>query len=97
MNFGDSEEISVIKIKLKVAHRKFTFKGNPLLLNFSELEQDYDLIDMTVDSEEFSTIRFRQILLLNNSVIDSWDHSLSLDFNADFTKAISKFKNGDFK
>ena len=96
MNFGDDNGIALIAIKLIESARIYKFRGDPTDLNFRELSNSYDLIDMIVDSKNFSKIRFRQILLLSDSAIESWSHSLSRNFKDEFSEAIVDLNNGNF-
>jgi hypothetical protein len=96
MNFGDDSELHLLRIEIKNSARVYKFTGNPNLLDYESISRDYDLIDMTVDSTDFSNIRFRQILLLNNSVIEDWQESLSESFKEDFKSELGKIKLSSF-
>ena len=92
MNFGDDSELHLLRIQVKQSCRVFEFSGNPRTLNYSSIAENYDVIDMIVDSSDFSNIRFRQILLINNAVIENWQDSLNSNFKNDFETEFNKLK-----
>jgi hypothetical protein len=96
MKFSDEGPIEVIKVFLKESTRIFKFEGNPRNLDYANLKNSYDVIDMTVSSPDFSEIRFRQILLMNSSVVEKWEHSLETNFLHDFNIAWEKVQRNDF-
>lgn len=96
MNFSDGNETEVIKISLKSNARIFKFEGNPKNLNYADLKESYDAIDMIIDSTDFSEIRFRQILLINSLAVQKWEHSLDVDFLPDLKVEWDKVQSKAF-
>ncbi len=96
MKFSDQNKIEIIKISLKTNTRILNFEGNPSRLNYAELSDQYDVIDMTVNSPDFSEICFRQILLLNSRAIENWTHSLESDFSLDSEKEWERIQQNIF-
>lgn len=96
MNFGDSSDLAVIRIFLKEGVRVFSFRGNPRDLDYEQMSANFDVIDMIVDARDFSEVRFRQILLLNNESVESWESSEEIDFSHHFGMAFENLTRGNF-
>lgn len=96
MNFSDKEKMEAVKITLKPEARIFRFTGDPRELDYTELNKNFDAVDMTVSASGFSQIRFRQILLMHHSAIERWEHSLSVDFTAELDQDWKQVQNLKF-
>lgn len=69
---SDADELCLIKITLFSNARIFSFEGNPSQLDYVEVAENYDVIDMMVPVSPDWPARFRQFLLLNNTCVRAW-------------------------